>query len=87
MSEYYVIVDTVEQDGHEWNHLLTMVVKGQEYLVSATTDHRLGGEGSRLWVSWSELSCHTITTIEDINGRIVSGSVNLCTAYGIGESL
>ncbi len=81
--EYYVYIDTAEQDGSEWNHLLRLVVKGKEYLISATTPLVLGQVGSRLWVTWSELECHKVTTVEEVPGRFVTGKVNLCTAFDV----
>jgi len=83
MSEYYVTVDTVEQDGSEYNHLLRMIVRGQEYLVSATTPTALGRGGDRLWLTWSELECHKVTTIEEAPGKFVTGRVKLCTAFDV----
>jgi len=83
MSEQYVTVDTVEQDGQEYNHLLRLVVHGREYLISATTPSALGQEGSRVWVTWSELECHKVTTVEEAPGRFVPGSAFLCTAFDV----
>jgi hypothetical protein len=81
--EYYVYIDTAEQDGSEWNHLLRLVVKGKEYLISATAPSALGQGGDRRWVTWSELECHKVTTVEEVPGRFVTGKVNLCTAFDV----
>jgi len=81
MSEYYVYIDTVEQDGQAVNHLLRLVVKGKEYLISATTRSPLGTAGGRVWVTWRDLDCDTVHTLEQSGARIVTGQVKLCTAY------
>jgi hypothetical protein len=81
--EYYVQVDTIEQDGSAYNHLLRMVVKGKEYLISATTRHPLGSPGGRVWVTWRDLDCDTVHTLEQGGARIVTGQIKLCTAYGV----
>lgn len=78
--EYYVYVDTIEQDGQAVNHLLRLVVKGKEYLISATTRSSLGAAGSRTWVTWRDLDCDTVHTLEQAGARIVTGQVKLCTA-------
>jgi hypothetical protein len=83
MSEYYVTVDTVEQDGLEWNHLLRLVIRGQEYLISATAPTALGQEGNRLWLTWSELECNKVTTIEAVGDMFVTGQLFLCTATDV----
>lgn len=81
--EYYVYIDTVEEDGAEWNHLLRMNIRGKEYLISATTPSALGQGGSRLWVAWSALECHKVTTLEQAGDRLVTGKVSLCTAFNV----
>jgi hypothetical protein len=81
--EYYAIIDTVEQDDSGWNHLLRLVIRGQEYLISATAPSALGQDGDRLWVTWSALECHKVTTVEAIGDRFVPGSVFLCTAFDV----
>lgn len=81
--EHYVYIDTVEQDGSEYNHLLRMIVRGQEYLVSATAPTALGQGGDRIWVVWSALECHKVTTVEQAGDRFVSGQVFLCTATDV----
>lgn len=80
MSEYYVYIDTVEQDGSAYNHLLRMVVKGKEYLISATTRHPLGPPEGKIWVTWHDLDCDTVHTIEQVGARVMAGQVKLCTA-------
>lgn len=83
MSEYYVYVDTVEQDGFAYNHLLRLMVKGKEYLISAVTRSPLGTAGGRVWVTWRDLDCDTVHTLEQSGARIVTGQVKLCTAYEV----
>lgn len=83
MSEYYVYVDTVEQDGPAYNHLLRMVVRGKEYLISATTRKPLGNNGDRIWVTWRDLDCELVHTLEQASSRIITGQVQLCTAYEV----
>jgi len=83
MSEYYVYVDTVEQDGFAYNHLLRLMVKGKEYLISAVTRSPLGTAGGRVWVTWRDLDCDTVHTLEQTGTRIVTGQVKLCTAYEV----
>jgi hypothetical protein len=84
--EYYVTIDTAEEDGSEWNHLLKMVVRGKEYLISATAPTQLGHAGDRIWVTWSRLECDNVTTIEQVGDRFVSGKVNLCTATNVRDN-
>jgi hypothetical protein len=83
MSEHYVYVDTAEQDGSECNHLLRMIVRGKEYLISATAPTALGQEGSRVWVTWSEMECHKVITMEEAPGQFVTGQIFLCTATNV----
>ena len=86
MSEYYVTIDTAEEDGTEWNHLLRLVVRGKEYLISATTPSALGREGDRVWLKWSRLECDNVTTIEENRGVFFTGKVKICTAFDVEES-
>lgn len=86
ISEYYVTVDTVEEDGTEWNHLLKMVLHGKEYLISTTTTAPLGQVGTHLWVRWTRLVCDNVTTLEQRHGYLVSGRVKLCTAFDVEEN-
>ena len=83
MSEYYVYIDTVEQDGLAYNHLLRLMVKGKEYLISAVTKKPLGSNGDRTWVTWRDLDCDTVHTLEQAGARIVTGQVKLCTAHEV----
>lgn len=83
MSEYYVYVDTVEQDGSAYNHLLRMQVKGKEYLISAVTRQPLGTAGGRAWVTWRDLDCDTVHTLEQSGARLISGQVKVCTAFDV----
>lgn len=85
MSEYYVYIDTVEQDEQAVNHLLRMQVKGKEYLISATTRSPLGTAGGRVWVTWRDLDCDTVHTLEQSGARLISGQVKICTAFGVGK--
>ena len=80
MTEYYVQVDIVEQDGQAYNHLLRLQIKGKEYLISATTRQPLGSAGGRVWVTWRDLDCDTVHTVEQVGTRLVTGQVKLCTA-------
>jgi hypothetical protein len=84
--EYYVTIDTVEEDGPEWNHLLKMVVRGKEYLISATASSALGQKGSRLWVVWSALECDKVITMEEAPGQFVTGQIFLCTATDVRDN-
>lgn len=86
MSEYYVTIDTVEEDGMEWNSLLRLVVAGKEYLISAVTVEKLGKPNDRLWVEWSKLECDTVSTIEENRGVFFVGKVKLCTATDVREN-
>lgn len=81
--EYYVYIDTVEQDGQAVNHLLRLMVKGKEYLISAVTKKPLGSNGDRVWVTWRDLDCDTVHTLEQSGARIIIGQVKLCTATDV----
>lgn len=81
MSEYYVKIEASEQDQQEWNQLLHLQIRGKEYLVSATTGRALGKVGDRLWVTFGSLECETVSTVEQAGSRLISGKVQLCTAW------
>lgn len=78
--EYYVHIEAVEQDGQAVNHLLRLQIRGKEYLISATTRHPLGTAGGRVWVTWRDLDCDTVHTVEQVGAKVVAGQVKLCTA-------
>lgn len=80
--EYYVHIDTVEQDGEDYNHLFHMQIRGEEYLVSATSRVQLGLPGMRVWLTWRGMECDLVHTVEQVGQTFISGQVRLCTVEG-----
>lgn len=82
MSEYYVQVDTVEQDGDDYNHLFHMQYHGSEYLISGTARVPLGLPGMKVWLTWPRMTCDVVHTVEQVGQRFVAGQVRLCSIDG-----